>query len=173
MKHILDLRTIDMSLYDFISTKLSTDGFTVLSGHSYPYVVSGIYLVDGRPAETTNMGLPTISIEHIFSTEQPFQLGPGRSDKRMFEIDVYARSNGERDDLGERIRIYLGANSVSVYDYNLIVTGGISSILASARAEDITLNTLVGNIPMKAMQYVMRITFSLTIDIGSGYSLII
>ena len=172
MRKMLDLRTTDISLYYFLSGKLAADDYIVLSGHSDTMVASGVYLIDGYPDETDNVKLPTVAIEHYFTNELPFQLGPGKTDARNFGISVFARSDGERDDLSERLRNYLSAQSVNIYDYNIIYSGGTSSILATARAEDITMTSQKSDKPILAFQHVMEINFRLSIDICTGYSLI-
>lgn len=172
MSKILDLRTTDLSIYYFLNDHLSDDGYIILSGHSYDYVTSGIYLIDGYPDTTKEMGLPTIAIEHQFTNEESFQLGPGRTDVRKFTISVFCRTDGERDDMSERVRNYFSANSVSIYDYNIVLSGGTSDVLAKARAENIVSVPYRSERPIRSMQHIMEVSFDLEVDIGSGYSLI-
>jgi len=172
MRKILDLRTTDISLYYFLANNLSNDNYTILSGHSYPMVASGLYLIDGYPEDPEIIKLPTVSIEHYFTDEVPFQLGPGRTDERAFGISVFARSDGERDDLSELIRNYFSSQHINIYDYNIIYSGGNSEILARARADYITLTAQRFDQPIKALKHVMKINFTLTVDICTGYSLI-
>ena len=172
MRKLLDLRTTDISLYYFLSANLTNDDYIVLSGHSYPMVTSGVYLIDGYPNDVENMKLPTVSIEHYFTNEVPFQLGPGRTDERVFGINVFARSDGERDDLAERVRNYLSSQTVNIYDYNIVYSGGTSPILAAGRADNITMTAQRADRPILALQHIMEVTCTLTIDICTGYSLI-
>lgn len=172
-RKLYDIRTTDLSLYDYVSSSFDDVGFTVLSGHEEDYVPTGIYLIDGFPADPEYMKLPTIAVEYIHGDEQPLQLGPGRTDVRRFEIDVYARTDGERDDLAELTCSFIRKGWINIYDYNVVLVDGFDeALLTRSHAENIMLAPTRFDTNIKAMRHGMRINFDLLITVSSGNSLI-
>lgn len=167
---IKDLRNFDINFYSFISSGLSFFGYPILAGYDQPYVISGIYLVDGYPDDFNNVKTPSISLEHSTSRDEPLQIGPGMINVRRYSIDVYARTDGERDDLGELVRSFLFAQ-MPIYDYNLIVTGGDHVQVGLANFQNIIMSP-IHNVSYNATKYQMHITCNCLYEINSGYSLV-
>jgi hypothetical protein len=166
-----ELRNLELNLYYFITNKLSIeDGYTILSGYSYPYVISGVYVVDGYPNDIENMKLPTIAIEHSRTNDDPLQIGSGYDRNRHFTVTLFARSNGERDDLGDRVRSYF-LSSMTVYDYNQVISSGSYVRLSSADFEDVYMYP-VHNVEFESQKYSMEITFNCNYVVPTGATLL-
>lgn len=164
-----DLRNLDLNLYNFVTSGLNNDGYTVLSGYDQTHVASGIYILDGFPEDWTNVKVPSIAIEHLNSREEPFQLGSGKTDVRRFSIDVFTRTDGERDDLGERVKNYFD-NSMNVFDYNLLITGGNYVRLGIADFDNKVMFPVRGS-QLKATKFRMQISLDISVSINNGSSL--
>lgn len=81
-----------------------------------PMVVS---VIDEFPDPTKDeLTLPCVSVEHERTSEEGLQIGGGFNERRTFNINIFARRDGERDDLAEAI--YEGLDGeVKVLDYNI------------------------------------------------------
>lgn len=166
-----DLRVTYMSLYDFITSSYRLEDYVIISGHNDPYVISGLYVLNGTLIDTGNAVVPAIVIESQTTVEDPFQLGSGKKDIRHFNVDVYARSDGERDDIGELLRYFL-RQSVPIYDYNILVSGGGYVTLAHGVPENIVMIISRFDPKIKHLRHTMRVSFDLDIYINSGNTLI-
>lgn len=170
MYRMKDLRNLDLNLYYFIASGLVLNGYTILSGYSYPYVNSGIYLTDAFPEDMNDMKVPAIAIEHRYSRDDPFQLGQGKTSVRKFSISVYARTDGERDDLGEMVKNFLD-NPVTIYDYNLVITGNVYQSVGIGDFDRVVMTPVRDN-EFKVTKHGMEISFDCSYSINSGSSLI-
>jgi hypothetical protein len=169
MSRIRDLRNIDLNLYNFVSSGLSINGYLILGDHSEPYVISGIYLVDGYPEEIKNIKLPTIAIDQITAFDEPLQLGLGKFRKYSYEIGIYARTDGERDDLSELVRNFFDS-TMTIYNYNLVFASGVYQSLGTADFDQIRMiKSYPGDIP--AMKHIMKISLVCSFATESGYLL--
>lgn len=165
-----DLRNFDITLYYFISSGLSVMGYPILSGYNQSYVVSGIYLLDGYPDDFNSIKIPAISVEHDTTRDEAFQLGPGMKNIRRYSIDVFARTDGERDDLGETIRSFL-FRQMPIFDYNIVIASGEYVQVGKSDFENIIMSP-VRNTLYNATKHQMHITCNCKYEINSGYSLI-
>jgi len=170
MYKIRDLRNLDVNLYYLIDSGLKLNGNTVLSGFSQPYTISGVYLIDGGLEPDNKLRLPAVAIEHERTTDFPFQLGLGRQDTRTFRIEIYARSDGERDDLGEMIKNYFYSTK-PIYDYNEYFQNGTYVVLGNMDFENISMYPSRLE-EFKATRHRMNITLDCNYYISSGASLI-
>lgn len=167
---IKDLRNVDLNLYNFVSSRLNLEGYTVLSGFEYPHALSCVYLIDGYPHDKTNMKLPCVAIEHTGSTDDPLQLGTGIIVNRDFTIQVFARTDGERDDLGEMIKNFL-YNSMTIYDYNSVLSSGTYSNIGYADFENIVMYPETDT-ELGSLEHKMVINFSCVYSVSTGYTLL-
>jgi hypothetical protein len=103
------LRLIDLSMYYWIKSILHAEEVNTLDVGSQadifrtelPYYVK---VMDAYPdPQKEEFTLPTIVISHEDSNEEGLQIGGGYRDFRMFNVDVFGSSEGERDDLTEII----------------------------------------------------------------------
>lgn len=74
-----------------------------------------VTVVDGFPSE--ELVIPTVSVERLSITGQPFELGGLEKDKAHWRIDVFGKNKSQRDDFAYLIYGYLEGN-VPVYDYD-------------------------------------------------------
>lgn len=168
---IRDLRNLDINLYNFLASSIRFEGYTILSGYDSPYVVSGIYLLDGYPEDNFNkIKLPAIAINHINTRDEPFQLGQGKESIRKFTITVLARGDGERDDLGEMVKNYFD-RTMNIHDYNIVLTGGSYVEIGRANFDNIVMSPN-RDIRHQTTFYMMNINIDCRYFISSGSSLI-
>jgi hypothetical protein len=169
-----DLRNLDINLYYYLASGITTHGYTVLSGYRSSLVTSGIYLVDGYPEDPMTMQLPSIAIEHDNTRDEPLELGSdGSTEIRHFGVELYHTSDAGRDDWGERIRGYFRNKEMRIYDYNPIFTGGvISTKVGTASFTNLNMFPLPKDREHDALKYRMRIQFNCEYVITSGNSLI-
>lgn len=116
-------RLTDLSVVYFVRETLhNSECNTIQEGEQanlyrseVPYVVR---VMDSFPDATKeDVTLPTISITHDTTGEDPFQLGGGWRNEGVYLIDIFGRSNSERDDLAEII--YEGLDrTTTLKDYN-------------------------------------------------------
>lgn len=168
---IKDLRNLDINLYNFVASSLSyIDGFTILSGYSVSYVTSGIYVVDGYPNDYTNVKLPSVAIEHERSSDEGFQLGQGKTNIRRFGIDIYARSDAQRDDLGEIIRNHFDRD-MTIYDYNIVYENGTYTPVGYASFSKVVMFPFRDS-TVKQLLHCMKIGLDTIVHINSGSYLV-
>lgn len=167
---IKDLRNIDINLYYYIETKLVNNGYTILSGYNKTYVASGIYLNDGYPTDFKDIKTPTVVLEHTFTRPEGFQLGVGRQDSRQFVVDVWARSDGERDDLGELVRNFFNS-SMTIYNYNNVLASGYYNSVGLADFASIRMFPIREE-DFRSLSHGMRIVFNCDNLVPTGNSLI-
>lgn len=136
---IKDLRNTDLNLYYFVSSGLSINGYSVLSDHAEAYVISGIYLIDGYQEDFENIKLPTIAIEQVLSRDEPSQIGKGKYRKYNYELSILMRTDGERDDLSEMVFNFFDKKTMTIYDYNLVMSSGIYQSIGTATFDDLTI----------------------------------
>jgi hypothetical protein len=165
-----DLRNTDLNLYNFVASSLYLDGYIVLSGYNFDYVTSGIYLMDGFPEDYNNIKIPAIAIEHSFSNSNAFQIGTGKEAVRRFEIDIYARTDGERDDLGETVYNYF-SNSMPIYDYNSVLTSGVYLQVGLADFSNVMMRP-IRDATFAATKHQMTISLNCKYVVNSGVSLV-
>jgi len=169
---IRDLRNLDVNVNYFVATGLVNYGYTIHRTFNDTRVVSGVYLIDGFPTEPVDIKAPAVSIEHLYTNEEPFQLGSGKAIRSIFRIDVFARSDTERDDLGDLVRSFFNSH-MAIYDYNVIWTGGTYQSLGSANFENITMRAVRLDTQTEWAQHIMSISTDVIFYINSGESLII
>ena len=166
-----DLRNLDINLFNFISSGLRIlDGYTVLTGYNQNWVTSGIYLMDGHPEDFNNIKIPAISIEHEYSREEAFQIGTGKTNVRRFGIDVYARTDGERDDLSELVRNYFD-RTIPVINYNDFYSLGIYTYVGLADFDNVVMYPSRDS-TIKQLKHRMSIKFDVIVHINTGSSLV-
>jgi len=168
---IRDLRTTDMSIHEFIASSFRSEDYVIISGHDEAYVASGLFVIDGFPVDTGHMKVPTVSIEHDISRDEPFQLGPGRTDSRIFLIDVFARSDGERDDLAEYVRYFLNSR-IPIFDWNDVLANGVYTPIAYGHPDGVVVMSDRLDVKEPKLRHSMKVRFEINIDISSGYTLI-
>jgi len=98
------LRNEDFSMYYFIKNTL-TDVPNITIKDAYPY----------NEVEQGTLTLPTVSIEHTQTIEEGLQLGDDWV-RRMWTIEVFAKTDTQRDEISELIYDSLNV-SVPIYDY--------------------------------------------------------
>jgi len=167
---IRDLRNIDINLYDFVTSGLRSHGYEILSGHGVPYVASGIYVVDGYPEDFETLKAPSLSIEHDQSRQEPFQIGPGKQNIRRFAINIYARSDGERDDLGELVYNFFDS-TMTIYDKNQFFQNGTMVNIGTADFDNIIMRSQ-RDTRFKSLKHQMNISFEAEIIVPTGNSLV-
>lgn len=167
---IKDLRNFDLNIYGYIASGLRAQGFIVLSGYNNAWVTSGIYVVDGFPEGFEDLKTPSVAIEHESSRAEELQLGPGKKNIRKYSIIVYARTDGERDDLGETI-YGLFDSTMTIYDYNSVLTAGTYQKVGIADFTNVTMRPLRDN-SYESLKHQMNISFNSEICIDSGNSLV-
>lgn len=168
---IRDLRNLDINLYNFIASGISSNGYTVLSGFDSAWVTSGIYMLDSYPVTTGNLKVPTVAIDHLNTSEAPLQLGGGREDRIRFRIEIYGTSKGSRDDLAEMVRLMFKV-PMTIWDYNQYYDDGSYVSLGQADFENVTMFPIHGDGVQRALQYRMSLNLDCLVTIPSGTSLI-
>jgi len=94
-----DLRLATYSLIYFVISGYTSNGWT------------GITVTDSFPKDPSKIdSLPTVCVSHDITSLEPFQLGPGKSNRRRFSVYVYAQEDGVRDDLSQDIADHLFSN---------------------------------------------------------------
>lgn len=165
-----DLRNLGFNLYYYLASGLNSNGYIAITGLNQAYVNSGVYLVNSYPEDFDNLKTPTISIDNLFTSERPLQVGPGRNDVRRYEITIYGSSKGSRDDLGELVR-NMFHRSINYYDYNLIITGGSHISYGIINFDNITLRP-IRDLSFESTKYQAKVTFECEIMVPSGNSII-
>jgi hypothetical protein len=132
--------------------------------------LSGIYLEDGYPEDYNNIRLPSISLEHAMSHDDPFQLGGGLINVRRYDINVYARTDGERDDLGEIVRGYL-KKTMTIYDYNEVLNNNNYITLGLCDFNNIFMSPQRDD-SYQTTKHQMHLSFECVYAVSSGSSLI-
>lgn len=167
---ISDLRNISLNMYNFIGSGLSADGYILLSGYGLPYVVSGIYFTRSYPDDYDDVKTPAIAIDFNNATFEALQLGPGREPNYRYNIDVFGRNDGERDDLGERVRNYFN-NTMPIINFNEYFTNGTYSYLGLANFDNISMFTIHDD-SYNATKHILRINVVCDFTIPTGHTLI-
>lgn len=167
---IRDLRNFDINLYDYVTSGLRANGYEILSGYSVPYVASSIYVVDGYPEDFEAIKTPSLSIEHDSSRPEPFQIGPGKKNIRRFSINIYARSDGERDDIGDLIYGFFDS-TMNIYDKNEFFQNGTYVNVGTADFDNVIMRPQ-RDTRFKALKHQMNISFEAEIIVPSGNSLV-
>lgn len=167
-----DLRNLDMNLYYFVTSGISVNGYTILSGYDEAAVTSGIFVIDAYPNDPDNIKVPSVAVEHASTRGGPLQLGPGREDRLQFNVEVYAGSDGERDDLGEMIRLFFEQQSMPIRDLNEFLISGNEVEIGKADFENIVMFPLRGDSTQRALNHRMHINVDCIVTIPSGTSLI-
>lgn len=90
LDNISCLRYDDVSLSYFIQEKLKEKK------------LNHVYVFDGFK-ENEDLIIPSIVIEHVLSFQKGLELGNFNRNIRDFEIEIYGRTKGERDDLSQII----------------------------------------------------------------------
>ena len=170
-QRIKDLRNFDINLYNFIASGLNANGYIAITGgYTTTYVPYGVYLQDGFPEDLGTIKAPAISIDHEFTRNEPFQLGPGKKDIRRYSIVVYGRLKGERDDLGQLVYEFFD-HTMDIYDQNILLTGGSYVKLGYADFDNV-IQRSVTDPTLQALKYQMNISLEAEVIIDSGSSLV-
>lgn len=99
------LRMIDRSIYHYINTQLGAT-WTALD------------IKDGFPNKLDNLDLPTVSIDYITFYSEPLELGTESTDDYgEWHFNVFARDNGERDDISYDIHELLNVGC-GIYNFS-------------------------------------------------------
>jgi len=168
-----DVRLIDISLYYYLKDSLESDGYTVHTKLSDEHVSSGIYLVDAYPDKTQYIKTPLIALDFTGISREPFQLGPGYTDYIDYDIYIFGRTKGERDDLGFLVLTYFDGAKIPIYDYNLyFASGGDLQLLGYIWPEITRLNVFETAPIHENIEFVNRLFVSSRLDVSSGYSLL-
>jgi len=160
-----------MSVYDFLTSSFINHNYVIISGHNLPYITSGLYALNGSLVDTGNAVVPSFVLETKTIMDDAFQLGPGLKDTWHYNIDVYARSDGERDDIGELLRHFLRP-SIPIYDYNVIISGGNYITLAHGEPKNIVAIFDRFDPKIRVLRHTMRVYFDLDVFINSGNTLV-
>lgn len=100
---------------DIPPDKIATSGTPTTVDYKFHYVS----LLDGWPEDANPAPLPFIAVyPDMQSPEVPWQIGPGEKYNRKFIIDVFARNNGEKEDLLDGLRSALRKKHAPVLDFN-------------------------------------------------------
>ena len=132
--------------------------------------VPSIPFPDGFPEDLGTIKAPAISIDHEFTRNEPFQLGPGKKDIRRYSIVVYGRLKGERDDLGQLVYEFFD-HTMDIYDQNILLTGGSYVKLGYADFDNV-IQRSVTDPTLQALKYQMNISLEAEVIIDSGSSLV-
>src|SRR5690606_3461541 len=89
------------------------------------------------PPDLNDIKVPSVVIDNTFSQPNPFQIGPGREDTRQFSIDIWGRSKGDRDDIGEMVKNFFYGHSMPIYDYNDVLEQSVYTQIGLAWFESI------------------------------------
>jgi len=83
----------------------------------FPDIASFLTVVDEFPEEL--LTLPTIAVDWKDIDVKPNELGNRYGiDLRVWMLDIFAKNKSQRDEYSYRIKNYLQANSIPVYDYD-------------------------------------------------------
>jgi hypothetical protein len=168
---IRDLRNLDINLNYFIGSGLAASGYTIHRSYNDTRATSGVYLIDGYPEEPSTVKAPTVVIELLYTREDPFQLGPGKAVRSRFNIEVFARTDAERDDLGDLVRSFLNQR-MPIYDYNLVFTNNQYQIVTYADFENIMMRTARYDLDAEWAKHVAVIQTDVVYYINTGENLI-
>lgn len=117
------LRELKNSIYYYIKDVLHDYGCnTIREGDQdelfrieVPYFV---YVnIDYDDIEIVETVLPSVVLFHDTGSSRPMQIGGGKYDAENFELDIYAKTNVERDDLLWKIFQALDDGSDYLYDF--------------------------------------------------------
>ena len=168
---IRDLRNTDLNLYNFVTSGLSNNGYTILSGFDVSYVSYGVYVIDGYPPNEENIKAPCVAIEHDYTDDSPLQLGTGRIDVRDYSIYTYARTKGERDDLSELVKNFF-YNDMNMFNWNNVLANGDYTVIGTADFDNIVMRPNPGDNQYEALKHGMVIRLQCNVTVPSGLTLI-
>jgi hypothetical protein len=118
------LRLIDLSIYYRVKEILHEEGYNTIDVGAQPNIYRAecpyyIKVMDRYPDPgKEEFILPTVVVASETTNETGLQIGGGYRDRRNFNLYVYARKDGERDDLMEIL--YEGFDhDISLRDFNI------------------------------------------------------
>lgn len=94
------LRLDDMSLIEAIKEKLVENQ------------IETIDVIDGYPNDASLI-IPAVSVEHILTSDKAFELTQREKTFRLFRVDIFARTKGERDNISSAIESLLYSDVVT------------------------------------------------------------
>ena len=81
---------------------------------------SGVTFRDDFPEDPQKISqLPTIAVSHVNTRILPYQLSRGSQFNRLFQVIVYAGSDGVRDDLAQDVADHIYESTADLKNYNL------------------------------------------------------
>jgi len=128
------MRLADRSLHYYLENNLTSIWGSFLS------------VIDGYPYPEDDITLPTVSVDYLSGSLAGLEIGTDNTEDTMiFEIDIFARSKGERDDLSDIVEGLL----VSGCDLLQFSGGGAGESLGYMAFERITSKPVyyVGGLP--------------------------
>jgi len=103
------LRLADLSMIYYIKDLCYNNG----------YADGKFSIVDAFPTDLSNLTvLPTVSVESTFLSTRGYQLGSTDKGILSFTIDVFAKSDGQADDIAYLIWNDFKNNNIPIYDFN-------------------------------------------------------
>lgn len=107
-----------------------------------PYFVR---IIEGFPKVSKDLAaLPLIAVDMMSGDENPFQIGGGWKDDLYYNIEIFARRDGERDDLADMI-LEMVQKDIPLLDFNV---GNFPTYVYSD-SEGILKENYGGNVPPK------------------------